>query len=407
MMRKVKINDPRQPGKVKYPLLPTLFAIILAWLCGSNSSVKTAIFIRNKRDVLAKLIPGFVEELDYSHDTIHRLIQIIKFDELQAFLYEFSAHVEQYAKAESPSEYRTLAFDGQTPRAVIYEKEDGQKGSKDRREYHRDYYVTLYDCTNKLSIAQETVQDKENENKACVRLCQLMNLKGSVVTGDALNCQRAVAEAIIQSEGDYMLALKDNHKSLRKAVAEAFLKEELLDNEAQYCADAPIDAAHGRLESRMVIALPASAVKSRILGAWGKDVQTLFFMRTNSYDKKYGVYREPEVRYFLSSLSFDTPNIAEIGLKICRDHWKIENSLHYLLDVTFGQDSLQAKNREYIQNTLLLNKIAANVLRYAQANGKFGKNESIPQMMWDLLTTSLSKAIEIMTDYFTHPETLI
>ena len=256
-------------------------------------------------------------------------------------------------------------MDGQTPCSIIYEPKEGQKSPQDRRTYEHQYYVTLYDCSNKMAIAQEDVYAKENENKACIRLCSLFSLDGCVVTCDALNTTRAVAKAIISQGGDYCLAVKDNKKKLANEIKASFENAELLDDQAIY-SESPVELGHGRVENRIVIALPASCIKARILGEWAEDARTIFFARTCSHDKKYNLDKEHIVRYYISSLDFDDPKIAEYGRQVIRMHWACENSLHYVLDVTYGQDMMRAKNRNYVCNALLLNKIALNTSRVAQ-----------------------------------------
>ena len=114
------------------------------------------------------------------------------------------------------------------------------------------------------------------------------------------------------------------------------------------------------------MSLLITVLPKRFLGAWAVDTQTVFFASTCSYDKKYGIYRVPEIRYYISSLSFDNPDIAKARYEAIRKYWNIENSLHYVLDVAFNQDCAQIKNRNYIRNKFLLNKFAFNALRCAQ-----------------------------------------
>ncbi len=224
--------------------------------------------------------------------------------------------------------------------------------------------MTLQDTTNGLSLALDKVNDKENENKACIRLIKMFDLSNAVITTDALNTQRPVAEAIIKQHGDYCLALKDNHKALCKAVREAFHNpayEELMEYyESEY------EKSHGRLEKRSVKALPAEIIKKRVLGEWAGDCRTIFLAETQSNIVKYDYDREPEVRLFVSSISFDTPQIAGLGYRIIRSHWGIENGLQHVLDVDFGQDFMQMKNRNFADNVELLDRIALNVVKVLQ-----------------------------------------
>ena len=181
MMSSVKVEDPRQSGKVKFPLLPTLFGIVIAWICGYNSAVHVAEFLNAKQRYLNSLMPSYLV-VDISHETVLRLLKIIKFENLEEFLLELCERLAEF------EERRHLALDAQTGRAMVYETvEENQKNSKDRRLYNRVYYVTLFDSTNGVTMGMEEVNDKENENKACERLLDLMTLRGSVVTADALN----------------------------------------------------------------------------------------------------------------------------------------------------------------------------------------------------------------------------
>ena len=369
MMSKLVVTDTRQKVKVKYPLLPTLFGIIIAWVCGNNSCVAVADYWEDNRDFLKESIPGFPDH-NISHDTVNRLLSVIKMSELQDFLMEFC---RRYLESIGYDGIRCLNLDGQTNRALEYESKLDVNGNKvmDSRTYDRLYYVTLYDSTNGLALAQDEVQDKENENKCCIRLIEMFDLSGCIVTCDALNTQRSVAEAIIKANADYCLALKDNHKTLRKAVSEAFANEEVERN----IFTAPVETAHGRIEQRSVVAIPASAVKPRVLGEWAKDARTFFYAVTESNIKKYDYQRAPECRLFISSLEFDNPNIAELGYRAIREHWGIENKLHWTLDMDFGQDRMQMKNRNLARNKVLLNKLSLNVLKTAQPS--FSKKSEV------------------------------
>ncbi len=362
LMSKVEVTDLRVQGRVKYPLLPLLFSVIMAWCGGFNNAVLASDFIHMHKARLAELIPNFGNCGEVSHDTILRLLKMLRFSELNSFLYEFCQALLLHRGELPNDQLRVLSMDGQTPRSIVYEPEEGRKSPQDRRTCNHQYCVTLYDSSNKMTLAQEDVLDKENENKACVRLMKLFSLEGCVVTSDALNCQRTVAEAAIEQNGDYCLALKDNHKNPAKEIKALFTNPELLDNTAVY-AQSETELTHGRMQSRTVTALPASAVKPRLLGEWKKDARTIFFARTCTYDKKY---KKPIIRYYLSSLDFDDPKTAEYGLQVIRAHWACENSQHCVLDVSCGQDMLRAKNRNCIRNALMLNKIALNTARIAQ-----------------------------------------
>ena len=379
MMDLVEIQDSRDPKKVRYPLGPTLFAIILAWMCGYNSALQVEYFWRYKFKILKRSIPNFPDSL-ISHDTVNRLLSLIVVDDLKSIMGHFAELVINNKGYNELGIKRIISLDGQTPKAAEYEPGKGylEFSNDDRRLHQKLYYVTLFDSTSGLSLGMEEVEKKENENKACVRAIKLFDLQGTIVTADALNTQRSVVDAIMERGGDYVLALKDNHKSLKKVVKEALNNPELMSEYGQtYVSD--VEIAHGRIEQRTVYALPVSAIKNKVpLKDWKKDAQTVFMAVTESENKKHEVSREPEVRLFISSLSFDNPNIAALGYRAIREHWHIENKLHWCLDMDFGQDHMQIKNRNYLRNCEMLSRIALNAIRLLEPKFRRpGRNESV------------------------------
>ena len=215
MMSQVVVTDTRQLAKVVYPLQPTVLAIIICWCGGCNNCVEIADFLEANQDFLLENVPKLPRQT-VSHDTINRLVRTIRFSELNAFLVTFCTRLIERRRNTSVQEPRILALDGQTPRAIEYEPKVAPQGNlyMDQRVYNKLQYVTLQNTTNRLSLAQTEVQDKENENKTCERLVKLFFLENCIVTTDALNTQVSLAELIIKQEGDYCMAVKDNHKTL-------------------------------------------------------------------------------------------------------------------------------------------------------------------------------------------------
>lgn len=381
VMEQVEFEDKRQQHKVKYPIAPTLIAILLAWMAGANSAVAAAMFWKMNASKLRMLIPNFPDS-NISHDTINRILSCIVVDNLLAFLRDFCNKIlEGYVDYEEDSK-RILSLDGQTPRAIEYEPKEGSLGISrdDQRIHSKIYFVTLYDSGNGLALAQEEVLEKENENKACSRLIEMFDLKGCVVTADALNTQRSIVEKILENGGDYVLALKNNHKSLCTKIKEIFEDSELL-REYGKTYDHGIELGHGRIEQRIVTAMPANLIGKPSLGAWAKDCCTVFKAVTYSTDKKYGTSRKPEIRYFVSSLAYENTNIEKLGYRAIREHWHVENKLHWCLDMDFGQDHMQIKNRNYLRNVLILNKISLNTIKALQPFYQEGSTTpSIPNM---------------------------
>ena len=396
MMSQVVVTDTRLQAKVVYPLLPTVFAIIICWCGGCNNCVEISDFWEANHDFLLENVPNLPCQ-PVSHDTINRLVRTVRFSDLNDFLVTFCTRLIE-SKRNSSMEPRILALDGQTPGSIEYEPKKDPQGNlyMDRRAYNKLYYVTLQDTTNRLSLAQTEVQDKENENKACERLVKMFFLENCIVTTDALNTQRPLAELIIKQEGDYCMAVKDNHKTLCQGIKKAF--DEHLDEAECYKSEA--EKAHGRVEQRTVFALPVSLLTSRVLGEWKEDAETIFMAITESTIVKYKTKRENEVRFFISSVSFDTPDIAKIGYRAIRSHRGIENSLHWVLDMDYGQDLAQMKNRDFIKNRLVLNKLSLNIVRIAQKKLQKGAAPVSVARARKILGYKPELILECMTEYF-------
>ena len=190
MMDIVEIQDSRDPKKVRYPLGPTLFAIMLAWMCGYNSALQIEFFWRLKFKILKQNIPDFPDG-ELSHDTVNRLLSLMAVDDLKGIMSHFAELVVRNIGYNELGIKWILSLDGQTPKAAEYEPGKGyiEHSNDDRRLHQKLYYVTLFDSTSRLSLGMEEVEKKENENKACVRAIKLFDLQETIVTADALNTQ--------------------------------------------------------------------------------------------------------------------------------------------------------------------------------------------------------------------------
>lgn len=131
LMSKVEVTDLRVQGRVKYPLLPLLFSVIMAWCGGFNNAVLASDFIHMHKARLAELIPNFGNCGEVSHDTILRLLKMLRFSELNSFLYEFCQALLLHRGELPNDQLRVLSMDGQTPRSIVYEPEEGRKSPQD------------------------------------------------------------------------------------------------------------------------------------------------------------------------------------------------------------------------------------------------------------------------------------
>jgi len=212
------------------------------------------------------------------------------------------------------------------------------------------HMVSAWASANNLVLAQRKVDAKSNEITAIPKLLAALELSGTVVTIDAMGCQRAIAEKIVGKNADYILAVKEN---------QGHLLEEIKDSFQMLAADAvqtEIDCAHGRVERRRcsVIADLSLIEKAR---EWS-SLQGLVRIESERYHKAAGK-TEREIRYYITSLKPDARRLN----KAIRQHWGIENKLHWALDVSFGEDLDRKRQQNSAQNFSLLNRMALNLLR--------------------------------------------
>ncbi len=210
--------------------------------------------------------------------------------------------------------------------------------------------VSAWANTNDLVLAQRRVDEKSNEITAIPKLLDALELSGTVVTIDAMGCQRAIAQQIVAKKADYILAVKEN---------QGHLLEEIKDSFQMLASDAvaeEIDCGHGRVEQRTCSVIADLWLVEKA-AEWA-SLQGLVRIQAERYHKVTGK-TERETRYYITSLK---PDAARLNRSI-RQHWGIENKLHWALDVSFGEDLDRKRAGHAAQNFSLLNRIALNLLK--------------------------------------------
>jgi predicted transposase YbfD/YdcC len=197
---------------------------------------------------------------------------------------------------------------------------------------------------------KEVEDDKSNEITAIPRLLDALELSGTVVTIDAMGCQRSIAANIVDKKADYILAVKEN---------QGHLLAEIKDSFQMLAADATaeeIDCGHGRVEQRRCSVIGDLSLLEKA-SEWA-SLQGLVRIESERYHKVTGK-TEREIRYYITSLK---PDAGRLNRAI-RQHWSIENRLHWALDVSFGEDLDRKRAGNAAQNFSLLNRIALNLLK--------------------------------------------
>ncbi len=332
------IEDPRCSGKVEHRLRDILVIAVCAVIACADSWDDIALYGRSKLAWLRTFLelPNGIP----SHDTFRRVFMLIDPDAFEA---GFTAWVGSLL---SGFEREVVAIDGKTVRR-----------SFDRgREQSPLHVVSAWASEQGLVLGQRCVDGKSNEITAVPELLDQLALQNTIVTLDAMGCQTAIAEKILARGGDYLLALKGNHKLAHAAVVEHFDQHCFARGSSGWADCDAFDHTHGRLVRRRVFASTDAAVLDALSGWPGlRTVLAVESIRSiNSASTKVG----SEIRYFLSSCP-DDPAVLSQAI---RSQWGVEHSLHWVLDVTFREDDSRVRDRTAARNLALLRKIALNII---------------------------------------------
>ena len=211
------------------------------------------------------------------------------------------------------------------------------------------HMVSAFHTELSLVLGQEKVAGKSNEITAIPELLAALDLKGYLVSIDAMGCQRTIAERIVTQGGDYLLAVKGNQPTLRRGIEEAFI-----DQAGTNPRHETIERGHGRTVGQYAWVAPATSFIDMAL--W-PGVRTIGRVLTQRLED--GQYAEPQWRYYISSRALSAEDLAEAA----RAHWGIENRLHWMLDVQFKEDACRVRKDHAPQNLSLLKKIVLNLIR--------------------------------------------
>jgi len=332
----VDLTDPRKDRGRNHLLLDMVALVLCGTICGANSWADIERFAKAHRDWFARFLelPNGIP----SHDTLGRVFRHLDTQQFQKCLAKW---VEQLQLSLAGT---TVALDGKTLR-----------GSHDRAAGRSPLHVVNAWASHvNFCLGQITVDDKSNEIPAVRELLEILNLKGAVVTADAMHCQKATAKKIIEQEADYVLQVKDNQPKLLQRLESIF--EDHAASGFQ-CKDvrrsATIENNRGRQETRTCVVCPAPAD----LKAQWPGLQTIGVMcRTRVLNDGT---QQSEVNYFISSL----PPRVRVHMKHLRNHWRIENTLHHTLDVTFAEDASRIRKGNGPEIISVFRRLALSILK--------------------------------------------
>ena len=365
------LKDPRQAGKVLYPLPEIMLVVLCATLAGAEDFVEIGQWGGMKIDFLRRMLP-FARGIP-SHDTLNDVMNALPGGLFgQVFIAWVEGLREDIPDIAAPE---VVAIDGKTSRRA--RRGDGPAL----------HMVSAWATRQRLVLGQEATDVKSNEINAIPCLLQRLQLTGALVTIDAMGTQTKIAEAILARGADYLLALKDNQKSLADEVALYF------DNPEQR-ATAPyetVDADHGRIETRRHLVSHDVAWLDGTRRAPGEPrfpglKAVAMVEAVTERDGKTTTAR----RFFLSSLPLD----ARLLARAVRAHWGIENRLHWVLDVVFHDDLMRLRTDNGPQNMATIRHMAMNLIR--DAPGKDSLKVRRKTAAWD---TNYLKALITKTPH--------
>jgi len=345
-----ELRDPRIERNREHLLEEILLIAIATVLSGAESWNDLADYGKSKREwpktflTLPSGIP--------SHDTFNRVIAALDPEEMEKGFVDWVSSIAKLTAGE------VVAIDGKT---LCGTRETGKKKLV--------HMVSAWAEGNGLVLGQRKVDEKSNEITAIPKLLSALELTGTVVTIDAMSCQREIAKQIIAKKADYVLAVKDNQRLLAEQVRDSFL---LLNADA---VSEDVDCGHGRVEQRKCSVIADLSMIDNA-SEWASS-QGLVRIQGERYHKVTGKI-EREIRYYITSLK---PNAARLN-SVIRQHWGIENKLHWVLDVGFGEDLDRKRAGHAAQNFSLLNRIALNLLKQEQSLKRGIKGKRL-KAAWD------------------------
>lgn len=249
-----------------------------------------------------------------------------------------------------------------------------------RRSHHQRagkgpiHLVSAWASGNQMVLGQYKTDDKSNEITAIPKLLKLLDIRGCVVTIDAMGCQHKIAEQIHRQGADYVLGVKGNQGTLHQTLIKLFEEADTRNYDAMwYQTHETIDGEHGRIETRRTTILPLMYLHSFKL-KW-KGLQSIARVENQ---RQIGKHTSRESRYYITSLP---PDAKRIGSAI-RQHWSIENQLHWSLDISFREDECRVRKGNAAENLAVVRHIALNLLK-AEKTAKVGIKIKRSKAGWD------------------------
>ena len=338
-----ELDDPRAETNRKHPLVSVVVIALMAVLAGAGGPTAIARWAALKEEFLLAVLPlpnGIPRK-----DVFRRVLSLLRPEAFQACFVAWLQSLRAKAAAATEVEQPVLAVDGKTARR----SHDRGKG------LGALHCVSVWASDFGLSLGQVACDDKSNEITAIPELLRLVDIQGAILTIDAMGTQKAIAEQIVDSGADYVLALKGNQETLHQGVVnyiDQHLDNEFADLETR--RSCTTEKGHGREEIRSYIHMPVPETlpgREHWKALRSIGIATLVCPRN-------GV-ETSETRYYISSLPVGVKRFAGA----VRSHWGIENSCHWSLDMTFREDESRIRQPQMRENFAWLNRFTLSLLK--------------------------------------------
>ena len=331
------VVDPRTGPARRHDLTEMILMALCAVLCGADTWVDVAEWAEDNEAWLKRYL--FLEHGTPSHDTFGRVFRLLDAKVFEACFRDWISGLAGVVAG-------VVAIDGKTA-----------CGSRDGHNTAL-HTISAYATASGLCLGQEHTRGKGNEIPAIKALLDTLALKGCIVTLDAIGCQTEIAQKILDRGGDYLLAVKDNQKDLADALREFFAEGETWGFGSLTISHyQSLEKDHGRIETRQAMWVSdLSWLDKKLRDHWPKLAGIGMIERQREINGTVSIERA----YYIGSQGITS---AESFAQAARDHWGIENSLHWVLDITFREDDCRVRKDQAPHNFASLRKFALALLR--------------------------------------------